>query len=141
MFSSILFEQMQSHIGCICEIFLQSEFLHASSNYLHQQMQSHIGCICKICCQSEFLNVYQNCPQKLMSRIGCIWLTSCFCLLPYCCWEFQMDMCSFRSRNANCLFLFSSQLAFFDDRNFHFSIAHLFISLIREWYSHIEGIW
>ena len=38
-------ERKQSHIGCICAIFLLNEFPNASSNLLPEQMHSRIGCI------------------------------------------------------------------------------------------------
>ena len=64
---------MQSHIGCICMLFLKSEFSNVSSNCLAVQMQSCIDCIWTIFHLREFSDVSSNClPQQMQSRIDCI---------------------------------------------------------------------
>ena len=52
--------------GCICNIFLQSEFSHVSSITLPQQMQSCIGCISTISHQNEFSNASSICSSQQM---------------------------------------------------------------------------
>ena len=96
-------EQSQSRIGCICMFFLLSEFSDVSSNCLLDQMHSHIGCICKVFLQNEFSNVSLNCLfQQMHSHIGCI----CKIFLQEFS-EFLKKMCSLCWRIGNCLIRFS----------------------------------
>ena len=39
-------ERMQTHIGCICIIFVHCAPSNVSSHCLQQMMQNHTGCIC-----------------------------------------------------------------------------------------------
>ena len=78
--SNHLPEQMHSRNGCICTIFLQSEFSNVFSNCLPAQMHCRIGCICMTFSQCDFSNVFSNCSSDQMhSRISCICMTFIQC--------------------------------------------------------------
>ena len=72
--------QMQSHIGCICLIFLHCAFSNVSSMNLDQSMHNHIGCICLIFLHCAFSNVSsKRLHKKMQSHIGSICLTFLYC--------------------------------------------------------------
>ena len=71
---------MQSHIGCICLLFLHCVFSNKPPNYLLKRMQSYTGCILLTFLHCAFSNMSSNCLSKRMhSRIGCI------CFDFFCC--------------------------------------------------------
>ena len=135
---------MHSHIGCICVIFLQSEFSSVSSNCLPQQMHIRIGCIWTIFHLSEFSNVSTNClHEQLQKHIGCTCMiflqnafsyvsliflpdqrhshTGCICLnfpcAPVLCQSLKWK-CPFRWQIINWTIIW--YLFWFDRLNFHF---------------------
>ena len=71
--SNDLLEMGQSHIGCICSVFLHYVFSNVSSKRLYKRM--HIGCIGLSFLQCAFSNVSSNrLPVRMHSHIGYIFL-------------------------------------------------------------------
>ena len=74
-------KKRQSHIGCICFVFLHCEFSNVSLKRPPEKRQSYIGYICFTCLHCAFSKVSSNClSEKMHSHTGCICLTFLHCV-------------------------------------------------------------
>ena len=100
--SSCLHQRMHNHIGCICLTFLHCVFSNVSLKHLHKKMHSHTGYISWTCFHCAFSNVSSNgLPERMQNHTDCICLT----FLVYCP-LFQQTCLKF----PDCLFLFPLDL-------------------------------
>ena len=76
-----LLERLQSHIGCICLIFLRYVLSNVSSNCLPKKTHSLIGCIYSFFSHYVFSNVsLKHLHERMHSHIGCIYLIFLHCV-------------------------------------------------------------
>ena len=101
---------MNSHIGCICLVFLHCAFSNVSSNFLPENRQSCIGCICWTFLHCAFSNVPSNClHQRMHSHIGCICLTFLHCVFSN---ESSNAMPAMMLSQTGCIFLLFFSVGF-----------------------------